>query len=133
MSLGLEAAVEAARSGEISDEELVTVFGDASVIYIGRLEDDDPTSFQPLVLSPPVAEGGEVQQMVVVFSDASRIPPEAPTQATMMLQVSGRQVIETLPEGLGVALNPGSEVSMELPPAAIPAVRGVLGSDTPSP
>ena len=125
--MNLEPAIDAARSGLMEDLELVRIFASAPLIYLGRLaDDDDPSTFQPLVLAPPAADGQDPVQMVVLFTDATRIPDEARAQGSMMLQVTGRQVLETLPDGLGIAINPGGDPNMELPPASIPAVRAAL-------
>ncbi len=125
--MNLEPAIDAARSGLLSEAELVKAFAQAPLIYVGQLaDDDDPSSFQPLVLAPPAQDGGEPQPMVVLYTDASRIPDEVKERASMLLQVEGTSVLETLPEGLGIAVNPGADPNMELPPASIPAVRAVL-------
>jgi hypothetical protein len=126
--MNLEPAIDAARSGLMSEVELVTVFADAQLIYVGQLaDDDDPSSFQPLVLAPPSPDGSEPLAMVVLYTDATRIPEEVTQRGTMMLQVSGKQVLETLPEGLGVAVNPGVDPNMELPAASIPSVKAAVG------
>lgn len=125
--MNLEPAIDAARSGLMEDVELIGVFADAPMFYVGQLADeDDLSSFQPLVLAPPAEAGAEAQQMVVLFTDPNRIPEEARERGSMMLQVTGRQVLETLPEGLGIAINPGGDPSMELPASSIPAVRRAI-------
>ena len=115
----LEEAIVAGREGRITSQELVGVIWGSELLSVGRLEDaEDPESFQALVLKAP--DGGPA--VAATFTRDERIPDRIREAAPMIVQASGEATIRSIASGYGLAINPGSDVGLELGPDGVRAI-----------
>jgi hypothetical protein len=119
---GIEAALDAAMSGQLPLKDFLLAFADAPVIVVSASDvAADPSQLRPLLFTP-----ADVSLMSVFTARdrANRWKEQAPFSTTLL----GRQVFEGLQEGVGVVVNPGFGLGFELHPAGIPAILEDLQS-----
>ena len=126
------------RGGQISQSEFARAFAETRMILLlASAPDDgvahdgapagtasadgetavtaDDAAIEPLILELPSGEPA-----VAVFGGPDLVPDDYIAAAPNPLALVGRELLEMLPEGVGLALNPGSEDSLQLRPEEIP-------------
>ena len=108
------------RSGKISQAEFARAFGQTKVLVLlanaaapGTDTDDDV--IEPLILELPSGEPA-----VAVFGAPELVPDDYLQAAPNPLAHQGAELLGMLPTGVGLALNPGHEHSLQLQPNEIP-------------
>jgi hypothetical protein len=76
---------------------------------------EDGSGFQPLLFKK------EAVQMLACFTDRSRIGEYAEI-APYCLTMKGRELLERIPQGFGVVVNPGWSVGFDISPEGIERV-----------
>lgn len=97
----LERDIAKAKEGGLSVEELLKRVGESD-IYVSSKEEvrSDGSGFDPLLVGEPGSP------LVAAFSSLSR-PGLHKKMAEYVLQMKGRDFFRRLPQGYGVAFNPG--------------------------
>lgn len=112
----LEEAITAGREGRITSREVMSVIWTSELLSVGRLaKEDDPSSFQALVLKAPDAE----YSVAAVFTSADRVPQQLREAAPVIVKASGEATIRSIAPGYGMALNPGHDVGLEIGPDVV--------------
>ncbi len=113
----LETALVDAKDGRIRFEDFLRILMRSAVhVSSGTEVMADGTGFQPLLFDK--AEG----TLMAVFTArerATRFGDKAPFCLTM----TGEQLMQRVPEGLGLVLNPGFSVGFELPADGVQGIR----------
>jgi len=95
---------------------LAEFWTESFVVPSGQDISQDPSRFQP-VLFPR-----ESDQMMAVFTDGSRIPPEVSRIAPFVVRLSGRDLLRGLRPGVGLVINPGSTLGLEILPDSVASI-----------
>ncbi|MBB3180330.1 SseB family protein [Variovorax sp. Sphag1AA] len=106
----LELVLSHARCGSLTMEDLLREFADSELIVASRtkmVEHGSP--FRPLLLSR------EQNMMMACFTDKCRIGDFA-SVAPHAIVMKGRDVLRALPLGMGLVINPGTTLDLELFP-----------------
>jgi hypothetical protein len=100
----------------------VTAFMNGRVIVAGLPTAEQPGSnFQPLVIS------NGTTGFLCVFSSTERIAAMlGATPDHVFAEMIGLDVVRNSTEGLGIAINPGSEQGMEFGPEIVTALKGSI-------
>ncbi|CEA09148.1 hypothetical protein BN1051_02513 [Arthrobacter saudimassiliensis] len=115
----LEEAIEAGREGRLTSQELLGVIWTAEILSVGRLEEEgNPDSFQALVLKAP--DGAA--PVAATFTKEERIPAKIRDAAPVIVRASGQATIRSIAPGYGLAINPGSDLGLELGPEGVEAI-----------
>lgn len=115
----LEEAIVAGKEGRISSQELVARICESELLSVGRLLDEqDPASFQALVLKAPEGESA----VAATFTTAERVPQQIRDQAPVMVKAGGEATLRSIAQGYGLAINPGSNMGLELGPEGVAAI-----------
>ncbi|MCC9197034.1 SseB family protein [Arthrobacter sp. zg-Y820] len=115
----LEEAIVAGKEGRISSQELVARICESELLSVGRLQDDqDPSSFQALVLKSPEGDSA----VAATFTTAGRVPEQIREQAPVMVKAGGEATLRSIAQGYGLAINPGSDMGLELGPEGVAAI-----------
>ena len=115
----LEEAIAAGKEGRISSQELVARICESELLSVGRLQDEqDPASFQALVLRAPEGESA----VAATFTTAARVPEQIREQAPVMVKAGGEATLRSIAQGYGLAINPGSDMGLELAPEGVAAI-----------
>ncbi|MET4059886.1 hypothetical protein ABIB35_001429 [Arthrobacter sp. UYP6] len=115
----LEEAIVAGQEGRISSQELVARICESELLSVGRLLDEqDPASFQALVLKSP--EGDTA--VAATFTSAQRVPEQIREKAPVMVKAGGEATLRSIGAGYGLAINPGSNLGLELGPEGVAAI-----------
>ena len=115
----LEEAIVAGKEGRISSQELVARICESELLSVGRLQDEqDPSSFQALVLKAPEGESA----VAATFTTAARVPEQIREQAPVMVKAGGEATLRSIAQGYGLAINPGSDMGLELAPEGVAAI-----------
>lgn len=101
----LERVLQLARAGHSTGEQLDQEFADADVVIFSRPEGG--------IFLVDAKDGG---RLAYAFTDAAKAATSGYTDLTT---IRGREYAESLPEGVRIALNPGSEVALVIDPADI--------------
>lgn len=101
----LERMLQLARAGHATSEQLDHEFADADVVIFSRPEGG--------LFLAPAKDGG---RLAYAFTDTAKAAASGYTDLTT---IRGREYAESLPEGVRIALNPGSEVALVIDPADI--------------
>lgn len=115
-----EKAIEAASAKKITQEALVWTLA-ASVLYVPSGVDvgNDLSNLQPLLFD---FEGAS---MLAVFT-ASDLVGDLADQAAYLVAIPGSEIVDILPPGTGLAVNPRNDLGFMLPPDAVAALRDAL-------
>jgi len=106
----LEVVLSHARCGSLTMEDLLKEFADSELFVASRTEFiEGGPPFRPLLL------GKEQDTMMVCFTDKSRIGDFA-TVAPHAIAMKGIDVLRALPQGMGLVINPGTTLNLELFP-----------------
>ncbi|MCC3265747.1 SseB family protein [Arthrobacter gengyunqii] len=115
----LEEAILAGQEGRISSQELVARICESELLSVGRLLDEkDPASFQALVLKSPEGDSA----VAATFTSAGRVPEQIREKAPVMVKAGGEATLRSIGAGYGLAINPGSNLGLELGPEGIAAI-----------
>ena len=115
----LEEAIVAGKEGRISSQELVARICESELLSVGRLQDEqDPSSFQALVLKAPEGEAA----VAATFTTSARVPERIREQAPVMVKAGGEATLRSIAQGYGLAINPGSDMGLELAPEGVAAI-----------
>lgn len=115
----LEEAIVAGKEGRISSQELVARICESELLSVGRLQDDqNPSSFQALVLKSPEGDSA----VAATFTTAGRVPEQIREQAPVMVKAGGEATLRSIAQGYGLAINPGSDMGLELGPEGVAAI-----------
>ncbi|WP_342023609.1 SseB family protein [Arthrobacter citreus] len=115
----LEEAIVAGKEGRISSQELVARICESELLSVGRLQDEqDPSSFQALVLKAPEGDSA----VAATFTTAARVPAQIREQAPVMVKAGGEATLRSIAQGYGLAINPGSDMGLELGPEGVAAI-----------
>ncbi|MDN3481110.1 SseB family protein [Arthrobacter sp. APC 3897] len=115
----LEEAILAGQEGRITSQELVARICESELLSVGRLLDEnDPASFQALVLKAPEGDSA----VAATFTSAGRVPEQIREAAPVMVKAGGEATLRSIAEGYGLAINPGSNLGLELGPEGIAAI-----------
>ncbi len=101
----LERILQLALAGHLPGEQLDREFASADVVIFSRPEGG--------IFLAPAGAGG---RLAYAFTDAGKATASGHTAHGV---IRGVELAEALPEGVRIALNPGSEVSVTLDPADI--------------
>jgi len=113
----LEAAIAAARSGELPMERLLDQMAAATLFVPSREEvAPDGRGFVPLLL------GQAGNALVAAFSNIDR-PTLHCEVASYLLPMSGRTLFGRLPPAYGLVVNPGFEAQLVISPDAVADTR----------
>lgn len=85
----------------------------------------DRTGFHPLFFD----KGDEV--LMAVFTSGERAKKYS-GEAPYCLMMNGLQLFKSIPDGIGIVVNPRSTVGLEIPPSGIESIRAEYGVDSPS-
>jgi hypothetical protein len=112
----LEVVLAHARSGSLTMEDLLKEFADSDLIVASRTQlIEGGTPFRPLLLFK------EQNTMMACFTDRCRIGDFA-SVAPHSIVMKGIDVLRALPPGMGLVINPGTTLNLELfPEGACPA------------
>ena len=112
----LELVLSHARSGSLTMEDLLREFAESDLFVASRtelIERDSP--FRPLLLFK------EQNTMMACFTDRSHIGDFA-SVAPHTIVMKGIEVLRYLPPGMGLVINPGTTLNLELfPEGSCPA------------
>ncbi len=115
----LEEAILAGQEGRITSQELVARICESELLSVGRLLDEnDPASFQALVLKAPEGDSA----VAATFTSAGRVPEQIREAAPVMVKAGGEATLRSIADGYGLAINPGSNLGLELGPEGIAAI-----------
>lgn len=115
----LEEAIVAGKEGRISSQELVARICESELLSVGRLLDEqDPASFQALVLKSPDGDAA----VAATFTTADRVPQQLRDTAPVMVKAGGEATLRSIAQGYGLAINPGSDMGLELGPEGVAAI-----------
>lgn len=114
------------RSGKISQAEFARAFGQTKVLVLlanaaapgpdsAPESDTDDDVIEPLILELPSGEPA-----VAVFGAPELVPDDYLQAAPNPLALQGAELLGMLPTGVGLALNPAHEHSLQLQPNEIP-------------
>ncbi|GGD89979.1 hypothetical protein GCM10007269_35720 [Microbacterium murale] len=101
----LERVLQLARAGHATSEQLDQEFAAADVVIFSRPEGG--------LFLAAAKDGG---RLAYAFTDVEKAATSGYTDFTT---IRGREYAESLPEGVRIALNPGSEVALVIEPADI--------------
>ncbi|CAM3527855.1 type VII secretion system-associated protein [Occultella aeris] len=101
----LERVLQLALAGHVPGEQMDREFASADVVILSRPEGG--------IFLAPAADGG---RLAYAFTDAGKATASGYTEHSV---IRGMELAEALPEGVRIALNPGSEVSVIIDPADI--------------
>ena len=115
----LEEAILAGQEGRITSQELVARICESELLSVGRLLDEqDPASFQALVLKSPDGDAA----VAATFTTADRVPQQLRDTAPVMVKAGGEATLRSIAQGYGLAINPGSDMGLELGPEGVAAI-----------
>ncbi|TWT38678.1 SseB family protein [Blastopirellula retiformator] len=117
----LERALAAAESGRLDQRELFKIFVHSEVYEIAAQPQAKDSPVFPLALHDP-----EQGRMIAVFSSSDHALRYR-EQAPLLLPLQGSQVLEQVPAGHGVVLNPGSPISLTIPGYGVLNLRRDFG------
>ncbi|HEY9131563.1 MAG TPA: hypothetical protein VIM98_07370 [Dyella sp.] len=102
----LEVAIVSAKRGGLSLPDLMKKFTQSDVYISSKREvTQDGSGFDPLLVGSPE------NPLVAAFSSLSR-PSLHAKMAAYVLRMKGREFLHRLPQGYGVAFNPGYEAQL---------------------
>ncbi|MES2866398.1 type VII secretion system-associated protein [Microbacterium sp. KRD172] len=101
----LERVLQLARAGHMTSEQLDQEFAVSEVVIFSRPEGG--------MFLATAKDGG---RLAYAFTDAAKA---AASGYTDLATIRGREYAESLPEGVRIALNPGTEVALVIDPADI--------------
>ena len=107
----IEQRILDARDGRLAGDALMLEIADTHLFVPSRNPvSDDGSRFSPVVL-----EQDDVPY-IAVFTEVSRQPAD---MAGHSVQMAGRSCIEKLPPGFGLAVNPGFDAQLLVPPQSV--------------
>jgi len=101
----LERVLQLARAGHVASEQLDREFADADVVIFSRPEGG--------IFLASAKDGG---RLAYAFTDKEKAAISGYSDLTT---IRGREYAESLPEGVRIAINPGTEVALVIDPADI--------------
>ena len=122
----LETVLREGMVGRASPGEFHVALLDATLFVPSATEiAPDGADYTPLVLTKPGSTAG----MVVAFTAADRITPEARERAPYIFEVRGSRLVAHLPPGHGLLVFAGPDAAAEIDSATLGAMRGLLTRD----
>jgi SseB protein N-terminal domain len=112
----LEHVLVGAKAGRISARELAIALVSSDVAIPNLRVNGEGSRFNPIVL------GKAGVQMVAVFTDVER-SKSLPEPGSSVVVMPGRELLELLPAGFGIVINPELQVSCEISPAGVQEMR----------
>lgn len=107
----LEHAIADARAGKLPVVDLLRVFANSPVFVPTATEVlADGSGFQPLTVEKNGAP------MVACFTGFDRMGDDARKVAPYCMQIPGGGFLQMIPGGIGLVVNPGSELGFEMSP-----------------
>lgn len=114
----LEQAIATAHAGGSNLQPVAIAFMNGRVILASVAGGGELAGFQPLVLSNGTAG------FLCVFSSTERIAAMLGAATNhVFAEMSGLEVVRGSTEGLGVAINPGSDLGVEFSPATVARLK----------
>ncbi|GAA1347227.1 SseB family protein [Falsarthrobacter nasiphocae] len=98
------------RAGRLSQPDFARAFAETRILVL-LATPAEGDSVQPLVLELPNGEPA-----VAAFSGPGAVVDDYLQAAPHPIAMTGRELLEMLPEGVGLALNPGQEHSLPIEP-----------------
>lgn len=123
----LERAVQGAIDGSGSFEAFLSFLLGSQVFIL--IQGDPPASPETAGMKPLVLTSSAGIPSACLFTSPERSLPlqrRHPAYRTGLL-VEFRWVLQVLPAGLGIVLNPGSRLSLEQPPEGVARLKADLG------
>jgi hypothetical protein len=113
----LETALLDAKHGQTSIFNFLKMLVESDVYMLSSTEvNSDGTGFRPLLFD----RGGDTMMSVFTARErASAFADEVPYCLTM----KGHELLQRIPTGFGIVINPGIEVGMEIPSSGIGDIR----------
>ncbi len=110
----LESALSKTQTGSIPRKQFIQLLVDSELTVSSVTEImPDGSGFLPLLLKK------EQAQMLVCFTEHERIGKYA-EMAPYCVNIHGKDLLQRLPEGFGLVINPGLSVSLEITPKEMP-------------
>jgi type III secretion system (T3SS) SseB-like protein len=118
----LETAILAMQAGTFPVPRLLEAIMNTEIYVSSRTEmEPSGSGFQPLLI------GDKEKPLVCAFSSPSR-PALHAKAAPYMLRINGRQFIQQLPAGYGIAFNPGFIAQLAIQPDMVAAIQKELAA-----
>ncbi|MCW3846107.1 SseB family protein [Sphingomonas sp. LB-2] len=118
----LETVIRDGMAGRATAAELHAAVLQSTLFVPSANEARDLAGLSPILLPTPRSETG----MIAVFTDPSRITPEAAGHAPHCLQIAGSGLVALLATGLGVLVIAGPDAAAELDPVTLAEMRQSL-------
>lgn len=117
----LEQAIAAARAEGTDLRPVLGAFMNGTVIVAGLAGSAAAAQFQPLVIS------NGTTGFLCVFSSTERIAAMlGPTPDNVFTELRGLELVRVSTDGLGIAINPGSDLGVELSPSLVGDLRNSI-------
>lgn len=117
----LEQAIATAHAGGSNLQPVAIAFMNGRVIVPSVPDADVSAGFQPLVIS------NGTTGFLCVFTSTERIAAMLGAATNhLFAEMSGLEVVRGSTEGLGIAINPGSEQGVEFAPSIIATLKGSI-------
>lgn len=105
----LEQAIQKGREGEGDMNEVIGQFVNALVVVPTATEvTDDLNELQPVLL------GDEAKHLLAVFTHIDMVPEEIAQVANYAVQMPAAELVQAIPEGTGLVVNPGHPGGFEM-------------------
>jgi len=116
----IDRAIVRTRGGELSMQSLLWVFASRVVLVASTTEvGDDLAGFQPVLFE----RDGE--QLLSVFTNTDRADALGDV-VPYLVSIAGEDLVRRMPEGVGIVVNPRSELGFEVPARGIAAFRSEI-------
>jgi len=117
----LEEAIATAHAGGSDLQPVAVAFMNGRVILASVPDGSEAAGFQPLVLS------NGTNGFLCVFTSTDRIAAMLGAATThLFAEMSGLEVVRGSTEGLGIAINPGSDQGVEFSPAIVAKLKASI-------